>query len=50
MKPHHRNELLKKAFDGIFTKFQTFFNGVVKLSSKIKIILNFKTSIQVKDT
>ena len=50
MKPHHRNELLKIAFDGIFTKFQTFFNGVVKLSSKIKIIINFKTSIQVKDT
>ena len=50
MKPHHRNELLKKAFEGIFTKFQIFFKEIVKISSKIKIILNLKTLIEVKNT
>ena len=41
---------IKKAFDGIFKKFHHFFNEIVKLSSKINIIFNFKTSIQVKNT
>ena len=50
MKPRHRNELLKKAFENLFTKFQIFFNEITKLSSKINIILNFKTTIQVKNT
>ena len=50
MKPQQRNELLKKAFDGIFKKFHHFFNEIVKLSSKINIIFNFNTSIQVKNT
>ena len=50
MKPSHRNELLKISFENIFTKFQNFFNEIKKLSSKINIITNFKTSIQVRNT
>lgn len=50
MKPKDRNELLKIAFENIFNKFNTFFNEIKKLSSKIQIIMNFKTKIQVKKT
>ena len=50
MKPTHRNELLKKAFDNLFNKFHKFFNEITKISSKINIIINLKTSIQVKNT
>ena len=50
MRPAHRNEILKKAFGNIFIKFQKFFNEITKLSSKINIVINFKTSIQVQDT
>ena len=50
MRPAHRNEIFKKAFANIFIKFQKFFNEITKLSSKINIVINFKTSIQVQDT
>ena len=50
MKPIHRNELLGNAFNNIFIKFQKFFNEIEKLSSKINIVINLKTSIQIKDT
>ena len=50
MKPSHRNELLNHAFQNIFNKFHSFFDEISKLSSKISIITNFKTSIQVKTT
>ena len=50
MKPKHRNELLKQTFDNLFIKFQIFFNEITKLSSKINIIINLKTTIQVKNT
>ena len=50
MKPSHRNQLLNHAFQNIFTKFNSFFDQISKLSSKISIITNFKTSIQVKGT
>ena len=50
MKPIHRNELLQIAFNNIFTKFQKFFNEIEKLSSKINIVINLKTSIQIQET
>ena len=50
MKPTHRKELLNKAFDSVFTKFHKFFNEITKLSSKINIIINLKTTIQVNNT
>jgi hypothetical protein len=50
MKPSHRNELMMKAFTPILNKFFSFFNKIKLNSSKIKIIMNFKTTIQVAKT
>ena len=50
MKPCHRNELLSKAFKPIFNKFYSFFKRIHLLSSKIKIVFNFKTSVQISNT
>ena len=50
MKPSQRNELMSNSFKFIFNKFYSFFKRVKLLSSKIKIVMNFKTSIQVSKT
>ena len=50
MKPSQRNELLLNSFNNIFTKFNSFFKRIYLNSSKIKIVMNFKTSIQVSKT
>ena len=50
MKPRHRNELMLAAFGPILNKFFPFFNKIKFTSSKIKIIMNYKTSIQVAKT
>ena len=50
MKPSQRNELMLKAFSNIFNKFNSFFKRIHLNSSKIKIVMNFKTSIQVSKT
>ena len=50
MKPSQRNELMLKAFSNIFNKFHSFFKRIHLNSSKIKIVMNFKTSIQVSKT
>ena len=50
MKPSHRNELMQNSFKHIFNKFYSFFKRIHLLSSKIKIVMNFKTSIQVSKT
>ena len=50
MKPSQRNKLMSHAFRAIFTKFYSFFKRISLLSSKIKIVMNFKTSIQVAKT
>ena len=50
MKPSHRNELLSNSFKFIFNKFYSFFKRIALLSSKIKIVMNFKTSIQIAQT
>jgi hypothetical protein len=50
MKPSQRNKLMSHAFRAIFNKFYSFFKRISLLSSKIKIVMNFKTSIQVAKT
>ena len=50
MKPSQRNELMMKAFNPILDKFFSFFNKIKLNSTKIKIIMNFKTTIQVTKT
>ena len=50
MKPSHRNELMLLSFNHIFTKFNAFFRRIILTSSKIKIVMNFQTSIQVSKT
>lgn len=50
MKPSHRNKLLMTAFGPIMNKFFSFFNKIKLASSKIKIIMNLKTTIQVSKT
>ena len=50
MKPSHRNKLMMSAFRPIMNKFFSFFNKIKLISSKIKIIMNFKTTIQVAKT
>ena len=50
MKPSQRNELLLNSFNHIFIKFNSFFKRIYLNSSKIKIVMNFKTSIQVSKT
>ena len=50
MKPSQRNELLLNSFNHIFIKFNSFFKRISLNSSKIKIVMNFKTSIQVSKT
>ena len=50
MKPRDRNELMMKAFGPIFEKFFPFFNKIKLNSTKIKIVMNFKTTIQVAKT
>ena len=50
MKPSHRNSLMLKSFDRVFNKFNSFFKRIQLNSSKIKIVMNFKTSIQVTKT
>ena len=50
MKPSQRNELMLQSFNNIFTKFYSFFKRIALNSSKIKIVMNFKTSIQVSKT
>ena len=50
MKPSQRNQLMQNVFKSIFKKFYTFFKRISLLSSKIKIVMNFKTSIQVTKT
>jgi len=50
MKPSHRNQILMAAFEPILYKFFSFFAKIKSTSSKIKIILNFKTTIQVANT
>ncbi len=50
LKPSQRKELMLKAFNGIFNKFHSFFKRIILLSSKIKIVMNYKTSIQVAKT
>ena len=50
MKPSQRNELMSNSFKFIFNKFYSFFKRIKLLSSKIKIVMNFKTSIQVTKT
>ena len=50
MKPSHRNKLMQNVFKSIFNKFYSFFKRISLLSSKIKIVMNFKTSIQVTKT
>jgi signal-transduction protein with cAMP-binding, CBS, and nucleotidyltransferase domain len=41
---------MSHAFRAIFNKFYSFFKRITLLSSKIKIVMNFKTSIQVAKT
>ena len=50
MKPSQRNELMQVCFNHIFTKFNAFFKRINLISSKIKIVMNFQTSIQVSKT
>lgn len=50
MKPSQRNELMSNSFKFIFNKFYSFFKRIKLLSSKIKIVMNFKTSIEVAKT
>ena len=50
MKPSHRNALMLTVFEPILNKFFLFFNKVKLNSSKIKIIMNFKMTIQVTKT
>ena len=50
MKPSHRNELMMTAFSPILNKFFSFFSKIKLISSKIKIIMNLKTTIQVTKT
>ena len=50
MKPSQRNELMLNSFRYIFNKFYSFFKRIHLLSSKIKIVMNFKTSIQISNT
>ena len=50
MKPSHRNELMLTVFEPILNKFFLFFNKIKLNSSKIKIIMNLKTTIQVAKT
>ena len=50
MKPSQRNELMLTVFEPILNKFFLFFNKIKFNSSKIKIIMNFKTTIQVSKT
>ena len=50
MKPSQRNELMMKALSPILDKFFSFFNKIELTSTKIKIIMNFKTTIQVSNT
>ena len=50
MKPSHRNQILMAAFEPILFKFFSFFAKIKSTSSKIKIILNFKTKIQEANT
>ena len=50
MKPSHRKELMQNSFKHIFNKFYSFFKRIHLLSSKIKIVMNFKTTIQVSRT
>ena len=50
MKPSQRNELMLNSFRHIFNKFYSFFKRINLLSSKIKIVMNFKTSIQISKT
>ena len=50
MKPSHRNQLMITAFGPLLNKFFSFFNKIKLVSTKIKIIMNFKTSIQVSKT
>jgi hypothetical protein len=49
-KPSQRNELMLNSFRHIFNKFYSFFKRINLLSSKIKIVMNFKTSIQISKT
>ena len=50
MKPSQRNELMLNTFRNVFNKFYSFFKRIHLLSSKIKIVMNFKTSIQITKT